>query len=328
MGGGSLWQFVCWGWWVLTVKYLLFVRHFSTLFYLLLAYCWFARCLPSRISNSAGFAIVNAPSVGRWPALGCIIDVGYGIGVSSRGEKVSLITLSVSFQQGTDQLIYQCRSHAFYYIFAAFYVAELVGSFTAAATTDISPWISCGLSMLAIFACLLLLRVTPDSEKSNRSSPSVDSTLSANEGTALLAAEPRSQNHPVKGLRTALLQRKMLLALPIFLTGSLRFTILNVLIQYASNRFGLKISTGALFYTETAIVNILLFLLIVPALSSYIQTKYEVHPRAIDLFMSRTCVFLLALGSLLMGLSPSSEILPVGKIESTLYQLYKPGLTL
>ncbi|TVY56613.1 Efflux pump ustT, partial [Lachnellula cervina] len=39
------------------------------------------------------------------------------------------------------------RSHGFYYIFSAFYVAELIASFVASVTTDISPWIPCSLAM-------------------------------------------------------------------------------------------------------------------------------------------------------------------------------------
>jgi hypothetical protein len=97
MEGGGLWRFVCWGWWVLTVKFLLFVSQFPLLFYQLVAYWLLARCFPSRISITVGFTIVGAPSVGRWLALCCIIDVGYGIGVYSRGEKVSLITLFISY---------------------------------------------------------------------------------------------------------------------------------------------------------------------------------------------------------------------------------------
>jgi len=208
----------------------------------------------------------------------------------------------------------QSRSQAFYYIFAAFYVAELIGSFTAAVTTDISPWISCGLSMVAIFTCLLLLWVMPESQKSldvPSSSHHQDTMPHPSENSALLTANLPAHNSSVGGIRSALSNKNILLAIPVFLTGSLRFTILNVLIQYGSNRFNLKISTGAFFYTETAIINMLLFLFTVPALSNYIRTEHNIRPQIIDLFMSRTCVCLLCLGSLFIGLSPSKEILPI-----------------
>jgi cytochrome c biogenesis factor len=168
--------------------------------------------------------------------------------------------------------------------------------------------------MGAIFACLLLLWVMPGSQRLiHLSSGNHQNAMQCgNESTALLTTKPLTRSSSVDGIRSALSNKNILLAIPVFLTGSLRFTILNVLIQYGSNRFNLKISTGALFYTETAVVNMLLFLFAVPMLSSYIRTRHNVRPQTIDLFMSRACVCLLCLGSLLIGLSPSSEILPIG----------------
>lgn len=168
--------------------------------------------------------------------------------------------------------------------------------------------------MGAIFACLLLIWVMPESRRLvHLSSGNHQNAMQCrNESSTLLTTKPLTQSSSVNGIRSALSNKNILLAIPVFLTGSLRFTILNVLIQYGSNRFNLKISTGALFYTETAVVNMLLFLFAVPMLSSYIRTKHNVRPQTIDLFMSRTCVCLLCLGSLLIGLSPSSEILPIG----------------
>jgi cytochrome c biogenesis factor len=181
-------------------------------------------------------------------------------------------------------------------------------------TTDISPWISCGLSMAAIFACLFLLWVMPESQKSLDvpSSDHQDTMPHPNESSALLTAKLPTQSSLVDSIRGALSNKNILLVIPVFLTGSLRFTILNFLIQYGSNRFNLKISTGALFYTETAIINMLLFLFTIPTLSTYMRIKHNARPQIIDLFISRTCVCLLCLGTLFIGLSPSKEILPPG----------------
>jgi cytochrome c biogenesis factor len=169
--------------------------------------------------------------------------------------------------------------------------------------------------MVAIFACLFLLRVMPESQISLNvpsSNHHQDTMPHPSESSALLTAKLPTQNPSADGIRSTFTNKNTLLAIPVFLTGSLRFTILNVLIQYGSNRFNLNISTGALFYTETAVINMLLFLFTVPALSNYIRTKHNVHPQIIDLFMSRTCVCLLCLGSLFIGLSSSKEILPIG----------------
>ncbi len=169
--------------------------------------------------------------------------------------------------------------------------------------------------MMAILFCLLLLWRMPESRRSTQltSACHQDTTPHPTESSTLLVPKPFTRSSSVGSISSVVSNKNILFAIPVFLTGSLRFTILTVLIQYSSNRFHLKISTGAFFYTETALVNMLLFLFVVPTISSYVRTKHKVRPEIIDLFVSRTCVCLLGLGSLLIGLSPSSKILPMGE---------------
>lgn len=120
----------------------------------------------------------------------------------------------------------------------------------------------------------------------------------------------------VNGVTSALSNRNILLVIPVFLVGIFRYAMLNILIQYASVRFGLKISKGATFYTETAFINIVLFLFLIPRLTTYIRLTYNIKPEIIDLTLVRTSVVLLALGCLAIGLSQSSAILPIGTFHS------------
>ncbi|KAI6714231.1 hypothetical protein JHW43_003268 [Diplocarpon mali] len=76
--------------------------------------------------------------------------------------------------------------------------------------------------------------------------------------------------------------------------------------------FGLKISTGATFYTETAVVNIILFLIVVPQLTSHVGLRYNLDSHVIDLFLVRTSVALMCIGCLAIGFAQASTILPVG----------------
>jgi hypothetical protein len=207
------------------------------------------------------------------------------------------------------------RSHAFYYIFSAFYVAELIASSIASATTDISPWIPCGLAMGSVILCLALLAGMPNPRKSPHNSHStISPEIEAEEYPEVSnpSAKTPSKHQSIDSLISALSNRNTLLVIPVFLVGIFRYTTLNVLIQYASVRFGLKISTGATFYTETAIVNICLFLFLVPQLTTYIRLEYNIRPEIIDLVLVRTSVVLLALGCLAIGLAQSSVFLPVG----------------
>ena len=199
------------------------------------------------------------------------------------------------------------RSHYFYYIFSAFYVAELIASFTASVTTDISPWIPCTLAMASVILCILLLAVMPESRKTYCSPQATPPESHMQDGGGIRLS-PNAN-----GILSALKTPKILLTIPVFLVGIYRYTILGLLIGYASYRFQMKISRGAIFFTEAAFVNIFLFLFLIPQLSSHLRRKYLVRPEVIDLFLVRTSVSLMSVGTLLIGISPSFNLLPIGQ---------------
>ncbi len=150
--------------------------------------------------------------------------------------------------------------------------------------------------MASLLICLLLLALMPNTRKSSSDD----------------AGDQSSKSSGISNILSTLSNRNVILVIPVFLVGIFRYTTLNVLIQYASVRFKLKISTGATFYTETAIVNIILFLFLVPQLSAYIRKEYEVRPQIIDLFLVRTSVTLMCIGCLAIGFTQSSLLLPIG----------------
>jgi len=206
------------------------------------------------------------------------------------------------------------RSMSFYYIFSAFYIAELVASFTASLAIDISPWIPCGLSAGSILLALLLLGVMPDPKQdiAAQTTPSMDAEQSLREliYSSPTTSEATTTESQSDGFRSALSNTNVLLAIPVFLVGTLRYTTLNILIQYSYVRFNWKISTGALFYTETAIVNIVLFLFLIPQLTTHIRIRYNVCPEILDLTLVRISVFLMCIGVLCVGFSPLGRVLP------------------
>jgi hypothetical protein len=213
------------------------------------------------------------------------------------------------------KLLIGSRSHAFYYIFSAFYVAELLASFIASTTMDISPWIPSGLAMASIVLCLLVLWLAPHPDRLRNTGNQNHDFEEAPDLRGHSLAEDfntRQSTETVDGLIAALSNPNLLLVIPVFLVGIFRYTTLNVLIQYASVRFSLKISTGATFYTETAIVNIVLFLVLIPRFTAYLRKEYEVRPEAMDLVLVRTSVLFMCVGSFAIGLAPSSKLLPLG----------------
>lgn len=119
-----------------------------------------------------------------------------------------------------------------------------------------------------------------------------------------------------------MIQPNVLLCIPVFLVGTLRYTTLNVLIQYSSVRFNTKISKGAMFYTETAIINIILFLFLIPRITVWIKSRYHVRSEKIDLALMRISVCFLLMGSLAIGLAPTSGWIPAGMMSSSLRMNY------
>jgi hypothetical protein len=263
-----------------------------------------SRCFPSGLSATTGLAVIYLSFM--WRRLECSfgIYVGNGLGIDTVKQEASFSHPSRS------PLTCYSRSHAFYYIFSAFYVAELLASYIASVTIDISPWIPSGLAMASVILCLLLLWLMPrpnlDAE-ANATRP----LATAREETAGILSVSR-KDHSVRNLLSTFSNTKVLLTIPVFLVGIFRYTTLNVLIQYASIRFQLSISTGAMFYTETALINIFLFLFMVPRLTAYVRRRYNVQPQIIDLFLVRTSVILMCCGSLAIGLAWSGNVLPAG----------------
>lgn len=178
----------------------------------------------------------------------------------------------------------------------------------ASVTTDISPWIPCSLAMGSVIVCLILLAAMPEPRVSKHYPGRPESPIPARNSTSSTITKPTTASR----LLTLLSNPTILFTIPVFLVGILRYTTLNILIQYANIRFHLPLSTGATFYTETAAINILLFLFLIPALTSHIRTKYAVRPQTIDLFLVRTSVCMMSIGSLAIGLAPTKSLLPLG----------------
>ncbi|KAF7869806.1 hypothetical protein EAF04_004590 [Stromatinia cepivora] len=204
------------------------------------------------------------------------------------------------------------RSYAFYYIFSAFYIAELVGSYLASITIDISPWIACSMAMGSVILGLLLLWIVPFSLSSPQPKSPSPLTFSSSTTPYPQPADLTPKPTILTTINQALTQPNSLPCIPVFLVGTLRYTTLNILIQYSSLRFNTKISQGAMFYTETAIINIFLFLFLIPRITAFIQSKYHIRSEKIDLALMRISVCFLLLGSLAIGLAPTSGWIPVG----------------
>jgi hypothetical protein len=166
------------------------------------------------------------------------------------------------------------------------------------------------MAMGSVLLCLLLLWLMPRPKLDSMTN--LTRPLEIPDDETASSSGTSNNNRSVDSLIGALSNTKVLLTIPVFLVGIFRYTTLNVLIQYASIRFSLNISTGAMFYTETALVNIFLFLFIIPRITADIRKRYNVQPQKIDLFLARSSVLLMCCGSLGIGLAWSRTLLPAG----------------
>ena len=121
-------------------------------------------------------------------------------------------------------------------------MAELVTSALASATIDVSLWIPCGLTICPILLCLVLLAVMP---QYRQRLPNLQSASPHPEGQ-IEDEIPEETNRlsTAAGQKGSSFKRTLsdsyvLLAIPIFPVGSLRYTVLNILMQYTSVSFGL-----------------------------------------------------------------------------------------
>jgi hypothetical protein len=97
--------------------------------------------------------------------------------------------------------------------------------------------------------------------------------------------------------------KNITLCLLIFLVTSLSDNNLNVLLQYASKRYGWTISQAAYLFSLKAGVNVILYTLLVPLGLKHLKYSWEFSSVRANLWAERSSILLLCFGSLAIGLS-------------------------
>lgn len=189
-------------------------------------------------------------------------------------------------------------------------VIELVAPFVASKTMDIGLWIPFSIGIGSLLLCYPVLffmqSEQPQVGEDATAVPDNSSIL-----TETLPHEPLSndlcgkQTVRADSLLSFLKMRNGLFVLPVFFMVPFRAATLNVLLQYTSVRFHWKISHVGILLSEVALVNIVLFLLLLPSLVTWVKNRYHVAPPIIDLTVARTSAILLSVGAVLLGLSPN-----------------------
>jgi hypothetical protein len=123
------------------------------------------------------------------------------------------------------------------------------------------------------------------------------------------SAHTTEQNN---SLRSLLRKKTVLVTLFLFIVPAFRPITTHVLLQYMSVRFQWALSSSTVLISEIAVINIVLFLFILPKSVLWIKTHFKTPEDMIDLGVVRGSLFLLAVGSLLIGWAPSPNFVIPG----------------
>lgn len=138
----------------------------------------------------------------------------------------------------------------------------------------------------------------------------------ATDSTALVtpespAARPESR-HRAANNPSMLYQTNILVGLAVLFIGALRPAVVATLFQYAATRFGSPLAQTAMMISEIAVVNIVLFLFVVPQCIAWVSTRYELEAQTIDYTIVFVSLMVLASGAFLMAVAPSITLLHIG----------------
>ncbi|KAJ5188096.1 Major facilitator superfamily domain general substrate transporter [Penicillium cf. griseofulvum] len=227
------------------------------------------------------------------------------------------IATAMAYAMVTDIVPSSQRASVFFILSAATLLGEIIATPVAAFLMSWSPWIP---SLLGLFfECLGLLGATFISDIPFNSAPSNDQRdleeeeESQEEGHNLsLADDPpylrwkntirRQWNH-VQNDYLASWSANLFYTVGAFLLASIGRQALQLIVQYASNRFSWSIARASSLIALKGVINLVTLLFILPWLSNWLSTHLLLSPAAKDLRIVQGSVWLLTLGSAIMAVS-------------------------
>ena len=213
------------------------------------------------------------------------------------------------------------RSQYFYYLYSTYLVCELLAPAIASVTITTNVFIPFGIGLSLIAITIPILLVIPETHK-NVKTPTVPKRRNSStdlpykdvsQDSGLLKRAMCSGWKNLRSLSLAFCQRNLPLAFVVLFIGSLRPATLSVLLQYAVVRFNWPISNTAMLVSEVALVNIILFLFVLPQAILFITSVWHIRGQIIDRSIVFWSLLILSLGVCLIGLAPSSKALLPGE---------------
>ncbi|THY24190.1 MFS general substrate transporter [Aureobasidium pullulans] len=191
----------------------------------------------------------------------------------------------------TDVQVEAERTNTFFYISVCGMIADLIAPTLAASLMTISPWLpfTIGISAMA-FAMLLTLSI-PETYHAR-----THTTSSPPEGPIDRQPKPYGLLHHLNQILAMFKSRPLCLIFVSFVGEQLILKNSGFAMRYVSKRFSWPLSRFGYFMSARALVGILIYLLILPRISSFLQHRMLFSPLRKDLLLARTMGIILAIG--------------------------------
>ncbi|KAJ5970202.1 Major facilitator superfamily domain general substrate transporter [Penicillium vulpinum] len=242
------------------------------------------------------------------------------------------IATAMAYAMVTDMVPSHQRASVFFILSAATLLGEIVATPVAAFLMSWSPWIPSILGLF--FECLslfgaLFISDTPFNPARYADQQGLEEGQEEDEGED--ENEDEEEHHLVHGplyLRwknairqqwshiqkdyAALWSANLFYTVGAFLLASIGRQALQLIVQYASNRFSWSIARASSLITLKGIINLVTLLLILPWLSNWLNKNLLLSSAAKDLRIVQGSVWLLTLGSAIMAVSTHPAVFIVG----------------
>ncbi|THY43355.1 MFS general substrate transporter [Aureobasidium pullulans] len=183
------------------------------------------------------------------------------------------------------------RTNTFFYISVCGMIADLIAPTLAASLMTVSPWLpfTIGISAMA-FAMLLTLSIPETYHARTRI------TSSPRQGPIDAQPKPYGLLHHLNKILAMFKSRSLCLIFVSFVGEQLILKNSGFAMRYVSKRFSWPLSRFGYFMSARALVGILIYLLILPRISSFLQHRMLFSPLRKDLLLARTMGIVLAIG--------------------------------
>ncbi|THW45028.1 MFS general substrate transporter [Aureobasidium pullulans] len=183
------------------------------------------------------------------------------------------------------------RTNTFFYISVCGMIADLIAPTLAASLMTVSPWLpfTIGISAMA-FAMLLTLSIPETYHARTRI------TSSPRQGPIDAQPKPYGLLHHLNQILAMFKSRSLCLIFVSFVGEQLILKNSGFAMRYVSKRFSWPLSRFGYFMSARALVGILIYLLILPRISSFLQHRMLFPPLRKDLLLARTMGIILAIG--------------------------------